>query len=79
MCLEYDGSQIKDVPSFCWTSLIKPGLLYLCCGYASCFNLDFWLDNLRSMLHWFTHVLKYFIGDNKDYYINWNMENHLGK
>jgi hypothetical protein len=25
MCLEYDGSQTKDVPSFFLISLIKPG------------------------------------------------------
>jgi hypothetical protein len=41
MCLEYDGSQTKDMPSFFWTSLIKPGLLYLYCSYASCYYLDF--------------------------------------
>jgi hypothetical protein len=28
MCVEYDGSQVKDVPSFNWTFLIKPGYLY---------------------------------------------------
>jgi hypothetical protein len=26
MCLEYDRSQVKDMPSFIWTFLIKPGL-----------------------------------------------------
>jgi hypothetical protein len=79
MCLEYDGSYVKDMPSFIWTSLIKPGLAYLCYSYASCLYLDFWLDNLKTRLHWFTLVLEYLIGDNKDHGIDWNMKNHPGK
>jgi hypothetical protein len=26
--------------------------------------LRFWLDNLEIMLHWFTHIMEYFIDDN---------------
>jgi hypothetical protein len=64
MCLEYDGIPIKDAPSFYWASLIKSMLLYLCCSYARCFYLGFWMENLENMLHWFTHVTEYFIDDN---------------
>jgi hypothetical protein len=42
-------------------------------------SLRFWLDNLDIMLHWFTHVVEYFIGYYLDHCINWNMENHPGK
>jgi hypothetical protein len=63
MSLEYDGSQVKDMPSFIWTSLIKPGLLYLCYSYASCLYLDFGCVTWKLCYTSLNHVLKYFIGD----------------
>jgi hypothetical protein len=45
MCLEFDGTQIKDMPSFNLSSLIKPGYLHLCCSYAYLLLHRFRLDN----------------------------------
>jgi hypothetical protein len=32
--------------------------------------LRFWLDNLKIMLHYFTHVMEYSIDDDQDHCIN---------
>jgi hypothetical protein len=62
MCLEYDGSQTKDVPSFFWTFLIKSGLLYLCCSYTSCFYIEFGWITWKScytglLMFWNTFIV----------------------
>jgi hypothetical protein len=48
MCLEYDGIQVKDMPSFNLSSLIKPGCLHLCCGYVYFLYID---------LGWITRII----------------------
>jgi hypothetical protein len=49
MCLEYDGTQVKDMPSFNLSFLIKPEYFHLCCSYAYCFCIDLgWILDIND-------------------------------